>query len=246
MDFSHLHCHTQFSMLDGAAGISELVRKTKKAGMPGLAITDHGNMYGVPEFVKEARRQDVKPIIGCEFYVTPSGMENRKDRTRYHQVLLAKNMTGYKNLTKLCSLGYTDGLYYKPRIDHETLARYSEGLDRHHLLPGQRDQPDHHQEGGGGGARDFRMVPGPVWGRLLRGAAAPRALRPAALQRGAGTLGKGVPGEDDRHQRLPLRGSRGLGGRTTSCWPCRPTPTSTTATASALRTTTTTSTPNTT
>ncbi|MDZ7773738.1 MAG: DNA polymerase III subunit alpha [Balneolaceae bacterium] len=128
MDFSHLHCHTQFSMLDGAAGISELVRKTKKAGMPGLAITDHGNMYGVPEFVKEARRQDVKPIVGCEFYVTPSGMDNRKDRTRYHQVLLAKNMTGYKNLTKLCSLGFTDGLYYKPRIDHETLAEYREGL----------------------------------------------------------------------------------------------------------------------
>ncbi|HKL17748.1 MAG TPA: DNA polymerase III subunit alpha, partial [Halalkalibaculum sp.] len=128
MNFSHLHCHTQFSMLDGAASISQLVKKSKNRGMPGIAITDHGNMFGVPEFVKEAQRNDVKPIIGCEFYITPSGMENKQDRTRYHQVLLAKNMKGYKNLTKLCSLGYTEGLYYKPRIDKETLAEYAEGL----------------------------------------------------------------------------------------------------------------------
>jgi len=96
--------------------------------MPGIAITDHGNMFGVPEFVQKAQSEGVKPIIGCEFYITPSGMDEKKDRTRYHQVLLAKNMTGYKNLTKLCSLGYTEGLYYKPRIDKETLAEYSEGL----------------------------------------------------------------------------------------------------------------------
>ncbi len=115
-------------MLDGAASISELVKKTEKRGMPGIAITDHGNMFGVPDFVKTAKRHDVKPVIGCEFYITPSGMDNKKDRTRYHQVLLAKNMKGYKNLTKLCSLGYTEGLYYKPRIDKETLAEYSEGL----------------------------------------------------------------------------------------------------------------------
>lgn len=128
MNFSHLHCHTQFSMLDGAASINQLVKKSKNSGMPAIAITDHGNMFGVPQFVKEANRQGVKPIIGCEFYVTPSGMDNRKDRTRYHQVLLAKNMTGYKNLTKLCSMGYTDGLYYKPRIDKKTLAAHAEGL----------------------------------------------------------------------------------------------------------------------
>lgn len=96
--------------------------------MPAIAITDHGNMFGVPQFVREAQKNGVKPIIGCEFYITPSGMENRQDRTRYHQVLLAKNMTGYKNLAKLCSLGYTDGLYYKPRIDKETLAEHAEGL----------------------------------------------------------------------------------------------------------------------
>lgn len=128
MNFSHLHNHTQFSMLDGAASISQLIKKSKNHGMPGIAITDHGNMFGVPEFVNEAQKQGVKPIIGCEFYVTPSGMDNKKDRTRYHQVLLAKNMTGYKNLSKLCSLGYTEGLYYKPRIDKPTLAEHAEGL----------------------------------------------------------------------------------------------------------------------
>jgi len=115
-------------MLDGAASISQLIKKTKNNGMPGIAITDHGNMFGVPKFVNEAKKHDVKPIVGCEFYVTPSGMDDKKDRTRYHQVLLAKNMTGYRNLSKLCSLGYTEGLYYKPRIDRPTLAEYSEGL----------------------------------------------------------------------------------------------------------------------
>ncbi len=127
-DFSHLHCHTQFSMLDGAANISQLVKKTGNTGMPGIAITDHGNMYGVPKFVREAKKEGVKPIIGCEFYITPSGMDDKQDRTRYHQLLLAKNMTGYKNLSKLSSLGFTEGMYYKPRIDKETLAEHAEGL----------------------------------------------------------------------------------------------------------------------
>jgi len=115
-------------MLDGAASISQMIKKSKKHGMPGVAITDHGNMFGVPEFVNEAHKQGVKPIIGCEFYITPSGMDDKQDRTRYHQLLLAKNMTGYRNLSKLCSLGYTEGMYYKPRIDKPTLAEHSEGL----------------------------------------------------------------------------------------------------------------------
>jgi len=127
-DFSHLHCHTQFSMLDGAANISQLVKKTSNSGMPAIAITDHGNMYGVPKFVREANKKGVKPIVGCEFYITPSGMDDKKDRTRYHQVLLAKNMTGYRNLSKLSSVGFTDGMYYKPRIDKQTLAEHAEGL----------------------------------------------------------------------------------------------------------------------
>ena len=127
-DFSHLHCHTQFSLLDGAARIDALVDKAAEFGMSGLAITDHGNLYGVPQFYTYARKVGVKPIIGCEFYVTPDGMLDRSERTRYHQVLLAKNHEGYQNLIKLSSLSYTDGYYYKPRIDKEVLRRHSGGL----------------------------------------------------------------------------------------------------------------------
>ncbi len=126
--FSHLHCHSQFSLLDGAAAIPKMVSKAVSYNMPGIAITDHGNMFGVPNFVNEANKQGVKPIIGCEFYVTPTQMSDRQNRERYHQVLLAKNKTGYFNLVRLSSLGYVDGLYYKPRIDKETLAEHAEGL----------------------------------------------------------------------------------------------------------------------
>lgn len=127
-DFSHLHCHTQYSLLDGAAVIDRLVDKACNCGMPAIAITDHGNMFGVPQFVNEAQKKGVKPIIGCEFYVTPTVMSDRENKQRFHQVLLARNMTGYKNLVKLTSLGYVDGLYYKPRIDKTILKDHSEGL----------------------------------------------------------------------------------------------------------------------
>ncbi len=110
-DFSHLHCHTQYSLLDGAARIKTLVGKAAEYGQRALAITDHGNLYGVPEFFTSARKAGVQPIIGCEFYITPSGMQDRSDRTRYHQVLLAKNEEGYQNLIKLSSLSYSDGYY---------------------------------------------------------------------------------------------------------------------------------------
>jgi DNA polymerase III subunit alpha len=127
-DFSHLHCHTQYSLLDGAARINKLVERAAELNMTGLAITDHGNLFGVPEFYHTAKKAGIQPIIGCEFYVAPGGMTDRSDRTRYHQVLFAKNEVGYRNLIKLSSLSYTDGYYYKPRIDRETLAKYSEGL----------------------------------------------------------------------------------------------------------------------
>jgi DNA polymerase-3 subunit alpha len=132
-DFSHLHVHTQYSLLDGAADIKKLFKKASNDGMKALAITDHGNMFGVFKFVAEAAKHNVKPIVGCEFYV----VEDRHKRqftkddkdVRYHQLLLAKNATGYKNLVKLCSLGYIEGLYGKyPRIDKELILRYSEGL----------------------------------------------------------------------------------------------------------------------
>lgn len=138
--FSHLHVHTQYSLLDGAASISSLYDKAIKDDMPALAITDHGNMFGAFQFVAEAykhKKEDgslkVKPIVGCEFYLT----ENRHIKTfskeqrdnRFHQVLLAKNETGYKNLVKLTSLGFIEGMYSKyPRIDKELIHKYHEGL----------------------------------------------------------------------------------------------------------------------
>lgn len=138
--FSHLHTHTQFSLLDGAASIQSLYKKAVKDGMPALAITDHGNMFGAFEFVTEAYKHKnddgtlkVKPIVGCEFYVVAD--RHRKTFTkeqrdeRYHQVLLAKNKEGYQNLIKLTSLGYMEGMYSKyPRIDKELIQRHHEGL----------------------------------------------------------------------------------------------------------------------
>ncbi len=133
MLFSHLHCHTQFSLLDGAADIKKMLAKAKADQMPACAITDHGNMFGVFQFVAEAHKQGIKPIIGCEFYVVEDMTRKQfskddKDK-RYHQLLLAKNEQGYKNLIKLCSLGYTEGQYGKyPRIDKKLIQRYSSDL----------------------------------------------------------------------------------------------------------------------
>ncbi|MFN8298520.1 MAG: DNA polymerase III subunit alpha [Chitinophagales bacterium] len=139
MKFSHLHTHTQFSLLDGAASIPSLFKKAAKDGMPALAITDHGNMFGAFEFVAEASKHKlpdgtpIKPIVGCEFYIVEDRTRNKftkeeKDR-RYHQLMLAKNADGYKNLIKLCSLGYIEGLYGKyPRIDRSLVEKYHENL----------------------------------------------------------------------------------------------------------------------
>ncbi len=126
--FCHLHCHTSYSLLDGAARIDTLVQQARKLGMSALGITDHGNLYGVPEFHATARKNGIKPVIGCEFYVTPGSMQKRDTRVRYHQVLWAKNEQGYRNLMKLSSLSFLDGFYFKPRIDFELLENYHEGL----------------------------------------------------------------------------------------------------------------------
>ena len=130
--FAHLHCHSDFSLLDGASSIDALVARAKALGMPSLALTDHGNMFGALAFYKECRAQGVKPILGSEVYVAPgsrlekSGTE--KGVRHRHMVLLARNLTGYSNLLILSSLGYTEGFYYKPRIDDELLERHHEGL----------------------------------------------------------------------------------------------------------------------
>src|SRR6187399_3403918 len=140
MKFSHLHVHTQFSLLDGAASIQKLYKKAIDDNMPALAISDHGNMFGVFEFVAEAykhKNEDgslkVKPIVGCEFYITTDRLRktfSKEDKDpRHHQILLAKNETGYKNLVKLTSLGFIEGMYSKyPRIDKELILKYHEGL----------------------------------------------------------------------------------------------------------------------
>lgn len=134
MQFSHLHCHTQYSILDGAANINQMVKKAAKDGMPAVAITDHGNMFGVFEFVNTCNKENIKPIVGCEFYMvedmflTSFAGTGRRDK-RYHQLLLAKNADGYRNLTRLTSLAYKDGLYGKyPRIDLPLLEKYKDGL----------------------------------------------------------------------------------------------------------------------
>ena len=133
MSFVHLHVHTQYSILDGQASISGLFERAKELGMPALAITDHGNMYGVKEFLKVAKKfPEVKPIIGCEIYVTRHYDHKLKDKDHrgyYHLILLAKNYTGYKNLMKIVSTGHIEGKYYeKPRVCHEIVERYAEGL----------------------------------------------------------------------------------------------------------------------
>ncbi|MFO7922958.1 MAG: DNA polymerase III subunit alpha [Bacteroidales bacterium] len=130
-NFTHLHVHTQYSILDGASNIKELIRKAKADGMTALAITDHGNMFGVKEFYNEARLQKIKPIIGCEAYVAENSRfekTGKEDRSGHHLILLAKNHTGYKNLVKLVSISYTEGFYYKPRIDKELLRKHREGI----------------------------------------------------------------------------------------------------------------------
>ncbi|MFD3292695.1 DNA polymerase III subunit alpha [Aquirufa sp. KTFRIE-69F] len=133
MQFSHLHNHSQFSLLDGASKISSMFKKAKADNMPAVAITDHGNMFGVFQFVAEAGKQGVKPIVGCEFYLVNDRhkqvfTKELKDK-RYHQLFLAKNPEGYQNLVKLCSLGFMEGMYSKyPRIDKELVLKYHKGL----------------------------------------------------------------------------------------------------------------------
>ena len=130
-DFVHLHIHSEFSLLDGANRIKDLPVRAKELGMKAMAITDHGVMYGAIDFYKACKKEGIKPIIGCEVYVAPRTRFDKEpniDNHYYHLILLAKNNQGYKNLSKLVSLGFVEGYYYKPRIDLEILEKYSEGL----------------------------------------------------------------------------------------------------------------------
>ena len=132
MNFSHLHVHTEYSLLDGSNKIKEYVARVKELGMNSAAITDHGVMYGVIDFYREAKKNGIKPILGCEVYVAPNSRFDREitggEDRYYHLVLLAENNTGYSNLMKIVSKGFVDGYYYKPRVDKSLLREYHEGI----------------------------------------------------------------------------------------------------------------------
>src|SRR5215210_683650 len=132
--FVHLHLHTDYSLLDGAIQIKPLSKRVAELGMPACAMTDHGNMYGAITFYNEMKSQGVKPIIGCEVYITRGHRTDRGgaarpgEKANFHLILLAKNYQGYQNLVRLTSKAFMEGFYYKPRIDKELLAQHSEGL----------------------------------------------------------------------------------------------------------------------
>ncbi|MBN2287169.1 MAG: DNA polymerase III subunit alpha [Tissierellales bacterium] len=129
--FVHLHVHTEYSLLDGVARIKKLIEKAASMGMKSIAITDHGNMHGVVQFYKEAKKYNINPIIGCEVYIASRTMADKdpvRDKNQYHLVLLAENQKGYNNLIKIVSKGYVEGFYYKPRVDIAVLKEHSEGL----------------------------------------------------------------------------------------------------------------------
>src|SRR6266850_7959977 len=133
-DFVHLHLHTDYSLLDGAIQINPLAKRTLELGMNACAMTDHGNMYGAISFYNTMKERGIKPIIGCETYVASTNRADRSVRTiggekaNFHLILLAKDYEGYRNLSRLTSKAFTEGFYYKPRIDKELLAQHSKGL----------------------------------------------------------------------------------------------------------------------
>ena len=131
MAFTHLHLHTEYSLLDGANRIKDVVKYAKELGQTSIAVTDHGVMYGVIDFYKECKEQGIKAIIGCECYVAPRTRFDKVhgiDSERYHLVLLCKNETGYRNLISMVSKSWTEGFYTKPRIDRELIEKHNEGI----------------------------------------------------------------------------------------------------------------------
>src|SRR5215831_4194701 len=131
--FAHIHLHTDYSLLDGAIQIKPLASRTQELGMTACAMTDHGNMFGAISFYNSMKSHGVKPIIGCETYITRGSRRDRAasapgEKANFHLILLAQNYDGYRNLVRLTSKAYTEGFYYKPRIDKELLSQYSEGL----------------------------------------------------------------------------------------------------------------------
>src|SRR5512141_1411577 len=133
-DFVHLHLHTEYSLLDGANALDDLIKKAVELRMPAIAVTDHGNLFGALDFYLKATKAGIKPIIGCEMYVAPGSRLEKTanvghyDESFYHLILLSRDKQGYKNLVKLVTAAYLEGFYYKPRIDKQILRQYSQGL----------------------------------------------------------------------------------------------------------------------
>ena len=146
-EFVHLHVHTQYSLLDGAIRIDDLVRRTAEYGMSAVATTDHGTLFGAVEFYEKAAKAGIKPIIGCEMYLAPRSRFDRNpsdNRELAHLILLAENQEGYRNLCRLATAAQLEGFYYKPRIDREILAANAARADRTLRLPARGDPPAHH------------------------------------------------------------------------------------------------------
>ena len=244
--FVHLHVHTEYSMLDGAAKLGPLFSEAARMGMPAIAMTDHGNVFGAYDFYKQANAAGVKPIIGMEAYLTPNTSRYDRKRVRWadggqndvsgggaftHMTLLAENTTGMHNLFRLSSRSSLEGFYYKPRADRELLAEYAEGLIATTGCPSGEIQTwlrigDYEK------ARASRgRVPGPVRpGQLL-----PRADGPRPRHRDPGPRGSAAPRQrpetaDHRHQRLALHPRARTPPPTRCCcassrarrWPTRP------------------------
>src|SRR3989344_9215929 len=131
MEFTHLHTHSHFSLLDGLGKIDDLIARAKELGMTSLALTDHGNLYGAIEFYKKAKKAGIKPIIGCEMYIAQGAMKEKNpgiDDKRYHLTVLARTNEGYQNLISLVTVAHLEGFYYKPRVDKVALRTYAKGL----------------------------------------------------------------------------------------------------------------------
>src|SRR5580658_8136357 len=129
--FCHIHNHTEYSLLDGANRIPDMIKRAKAMEMESLAVTDHGVMFGVMEFYMEAKKAGIKPLLGVEAYVAPQGIQHKKgdgEKNAYHLLLLAKNLEGYRNLCKLSTIAALEGYYYKPRVDHDILRAHSKGV----------------------------------------------------------------------------------------------------------------------
>ena len=207
-DFVHLHLHSEYSLLDGACRIEELLDRAVQLKMPAMAITEHGNMFSSIVFHDQARKRGIKPILGCEVYVAPGDRRTKSGtpgETANHLVLLAETNEGYHNLIKLVSSGYTEGFYYKPRIDKDLLARHAAGLIglssclKGEVATGIRTEQQQKARSGGG-----RVPRHPRSEQLLPRDAVPGHRRAADRQRRAAADRQGSRSQPRRHQRRPL------------------------------------------